>query len=50
MKPACFVINLGAIVEETVIALHEGVLIQVVVLVYPCLGDLKNLAVHNFEF
>lgn len=49
MVLAFFVVNLGAIIEKAVIALHEGVLVQVVVLVHPCLGNLKNLAVHNFE-
>ena len=43
------VVNLGAVIEMTVVPLHERVLVQVVVLVHPCLGNLKNLAVHNFE-
>ena len=50
MLLAFFVVNLGAIVEETAVALREGVLVQVVVPVYPCLGDLKNFAVHNLNF
>ena len=36
MLLAFFVVNLGAIVEETAVALREGVLVQVVVPVYPC--------------
>ena len=43
------VVNFGAVIEMTVVPLHERVLVQVVVLVHPCLGNLKNLAVHNFE-
>ena len=50
MELALYIVNLGTIVEETDVALREGVLVQVVVLVYPCLGNLKNLAVHNRSF
>lgn len=50
MVLAFFVVNLGAIIEKAVIALHEGVLVQVVVLVHSGSSNLKNLAVHNLEF
>ena len=43
------VVNLVAIIGMTVVPLHESVLVQVVSLFHPCLGDLKNLAVHDFE-
>ena len=50
MVLAFFVVNLGTIIEKAVIALHEGVLVHVVVLVHSCSSNLKNLAVHNLEF
>mgnify|MGYP000185778645 FL=1 len=50
MELAFLIVNLRTIVEETIVALREGVLVQVVVLAHPCFGNLKNLAVHNFKF
>ena len=50
MELAFLIVNLRTIVKETIVALREGVLVQVVVLAHPCFGNLKNLAVHNFKF
>lgn len=50
MMLALLVVDLGAIIEETVVALRKRALVQIVVLVHPGSGNLKNLAVHNIEF
>lgn len=50
MELAFLIVNLRTIVEETIVALREGVLVQVVVLAHPCFGNLKILLCITLNF